>query len=155
VRRLTISLATLAILAFTTGSAQAATDGAVKATWGDTTLVPGGEGQFTVQVRNIGTQDFEPGLTITEELPPGVKATKITWGPNTIFELCEGIGWPACEAGFGITPTCTGIGTETVTCELSAFDVLLLEHGKAPGLKDGAFLPAEPTGYLPTMYIDV
>ncbi len=154
-----LGLSALLITAVGAASAQAATRAAVKATWGDTSLPPGGAGQFTVQARNIGEANLEAGFTITDELPTGVTATKITWGPGTIFDLCETEvpgGWDECEEAFGIPPTCTGIGTETVTCEISLFDTLFFEHlGEAPGLGAGVGLSAEPPGYLPTIFIDV
>ena len=92
-KRIAASLVVLALFAFGAAATQAATFDTVKATWGDTNLPPGGEGQFTVQARNIGSEDFAPGLTITDELPAGVTATKITWGPNTVYEVFE-----QCEA---------------------------------------------------------
>ena len=157
-----VLLACLGTLALTAGggalSAQAIagplTD--VKAVWGDTHLPPGGEGQFTVQARNIGDADLTPGFAITDELPEGVTATKITW-PNTVFDLCENQvpgGWPTCEAAFGIPPTCTGVGTETVTCELSAIDFEFFAPGKPWG-QAWDFPGPGPSGYLPPLFIDV
>ena len=148
-KRLTAGFFVLVLVALGASSAQAATGADVKATWGDTTLTPGGAGQFTLQARNIGEADLEEGFTITDELPSGVTATDITWGPDTIYEFCEEQGWPLCEAAFGLSPTCTGIGTETVTCELTLFDLLLFEQGKSSSSK------AQDDGYLPQIFVDV
>ena len=134
-RRVVVGLVVLGLLACGATAAQAATRADVKATWGDTDLPPGSEGQFTVQVRNIGEAAFSPGLTITDELPVGVTATQVIW-PET-------------------SGSCRGVGTETVTCELTATDVSLHGLGKPPGLKDSGFITAEPTGYLPQIFIDV
>ncbi len=145
-----------AIFAASATQAAAAPVSDVKTTWGDTNLTPGGEGQFEVQVRNIGDANFSPGLTITEQLPPGVTATDITWGGKTVFHFCgEEVGWALCQAFFGIPePTCTGIGTETVECELSLFDILLFNQGRAPG-SELFWIFMEPSGHLETIYIDV
>jgi hypothetical protein len=159
VKRLIASLAVLVLVAFGAASAQAATRADVKATWGDTTLTPGSASQFTLQARNIGAADLEAGFTIKDELPAGVTATKITWGPRTIYEFCEKEGWSTCEAGLGLSPNCSGIGTETVTCELSVFDLLFFEFGifdrklgAAPNLVTGN---DEQSGYLPAIFVDV
>src|SRR6266516_706766 len=135
--------------------AQAATGPipAVKATWGDTNLPPGGEGLFTIQDQNIGGEDLEPGFKIIDECPAGVTAAAIKW-PDTAWEECSTYGWAICEAYFGISPNCTGIGTEKISCELTALDVYGYEHGKAAGPGGSSYFPL-PSGYLPTIYVEV
>jgi len=113
----------------------------VKATWGDTNLPPGGEGQFSVQVRNIGDGTAEEAFTIKDELPEGVKVTNITW-----------------NGGLELSFLCTGVGTETATCELPAeFSSFVPVLAPAPGGELSAFPSANltPTGYLPPLFIDV
>jgi hypothetical protein len=68
--RRTIPILFLAALALAllggASAAQAATGPlyAIKARWGDTNLPPGGEGQFTIQARNIGDATGSAALTI-------------------------------------------------------------------------------------------
>jgi hypothetical protein len=114
----------------------------VKATWGDTNLPPGGEGQFAIQTRNIGDQDGKGPITIVDELPEGVKASHIAAPFGSIGEHFE----------------CSGIGTDTVECVLPEFWVSEFEgHGlaRAPGTKNAQLTALFPTGYLPTIFIDV
>ncbi len=51
---------------------------AVKATWADTNLPPGGAGRVEVGVDNIGAGDISPGLTIADQLPtsPARRSTR-------------------------------------------------------------------------------
>lgn len=150
---ISLCLSSLIALALSASVAQAAAEPTpdIKATWGDTNLPPGGEGVFTLQVKNIGSSDFEPGLKIIDELPAGVTATKINWGPETAWEVCGTLGWAFCEGTFGISPNCSGIGTETVTCELTSFDILL-GQGRAPQLNSNE---AQTSGYLSLLFIEV
>src|SRR6476659_2560053 len=114
----------------------------VKASWGDTNLTPGGEGEFSLQVRNIGDGTAEEEMTITDELPEGVEVTNIAWN----------------EQGFGDLTAffpCTGVGTETATCTIpsgAAFFVPIIfpAQGVFAG-PDGA----SPTGYAPQIFVDV
>lgn len=113
----------------------------VKATWGDTNLPPGGEGQFSVQVRNIGDGTAEEAFTIKDELPEGVRVTNITW-----------------NGGLELSFLCTGVGTETATCELPAeFSSFVPLLAPAAGGELSSFPSANltPTGYLPPVFIDV
>ncbi len=102
----------------------------VKATWGPTNLPPGGEGQFEIQVRNLSTETGTEALTITDQLPAGVKARSIRWlgslGKNLAVELCS------------------GANTSTVTCEAPVELLGGRENGR------GA-----PTGYLPLIEVPV
>jgi hypothetical protein len=148
----TLLAASMAMLAIQNAGAATGVVADVKATWGDTNLPPGGEGVFAIQARDVGSEDLEPGLKITDELPAGVTATSINWGPSTAWEECNKFGWELCEALFGVSPNCTGIDTETITCELTVMDVLLFGQGRALG--DGASY-YEETGYLPTLYVEV
>jgi hypothetical protein len=111
----------------------------IHAYWGETVLPPGGEGEFTIQARNIGDAVGSEALTITDELPAGVTATVIHFD-----------GGPG---GKDIAAThCTGTGTAVATCTLQAAEVP--SATPAPGaLNDG--LEAYPTGYLPVMFVEV
>jgi hypothetical protein len=114
----------------------------VRATWGDTNLPPGGEGQFQIQVRNIGAEDGKGPMTVTDQLPAGVTATHIA----------------SPYVSFGEPFECTGIGEEEVECTLSEFWVSEFKgHGlaQAPGMKTADVVGLFPTGYLPTVFIDV
>src|SRR6266516_3512993 len=104
----------------------------VRATWGDTNLPPGGEGQFQLQVRNVGDEFAEQDLTIEDELSAGVEAVGIFMGPN----LTENVA----------TPVCSGVGTGTVKCVLSGS--ALTKFGEAR-----PFL--EESGSLLQIFIDV
>jgi len=145
-RRL-LTLACTALLALAVlgaGSAQAAIGPRydIKATWGNTTLPPGGEGQFTVQARNIGDEAGAgggPPLVLTDELPAGVKATAIHFMFGSV-DLNPIFGW------------CSGVGTETASCEVPAF-FLPAFAGPADDKPGGLHL--EPTGYLPVMFVEV
>lgn len=113
----------------------------IKATWGDTNLTPGGEGQFTIQARNIGDATGKAPLTITDQLPSGVTITSIAWpGESDLSSLCS------------------GIGTSTLTCAMPALD--LATYAPAPGVKGGGGgfaggFDLSPSGYLPKLFVDV
>ncbi len=115
----------------------------LKATWGDTNLRPGdakattAEGQFVLQARNIGDEAGVADLVLTDELPGGVTATAIRWRSGEVFEKAV---------------KCSGIGTGTVKCTLPAAQ--LPQFAPPPGQVTGAPYP-QPSGYLPTLYIDV
>jgi uncharacterized repeat protein (TIGR01451 family) len=141
-----IALAVLITAALAAPPAEAAVGPyfAVKTTWGDTNLTPGGDGQFEVLVRNVGEEAAaEEELTITDELPPGVTVTNIHW-----------------EGGFAdLSFLCSGVGTEIATCGIpSAFAFIVPALAPAPGSIGtgglGATAP-EPSGHLPLMFIDV
>jgi hypothetical protein len=112
----------------------------VKATWGNTNLTPGDakanttEGQFSLLVRNIGDAVGTDDLIIEDILPEGVIATAIHWPSIAIPS-------DACS------------GTTTVKCTLDA--ALLPTVAPPPGDKRTASFAAEPSGYLPTIFIDV
>ena len=143
-RALLLGLIALAMTISGAASAQAAAGPLydVKASWGDTNLTPGGEGEFSLQVRNIGDGTAEEEMTITDELPEGVEVTNIAWN----------------EQGFGDLTAffpCTGVGTETATCTIpsgAAFFVPIIfpAQGVFAG-PDGA----SPTGYAPQIFVDV
>ncbi len=143
-RRLFASLVVLALFAFGASSAQAAAPVYdVKATWGPTDLVPGGEGMFVLQVRNIGDASAEKAFAISDQLPPGVKVTHIEWKP--FYSNVDGSGH------------CSGVGTETASCVLpNAEKALLPKIAPPPNLKDeGAIIQPEPSGYLTPIYVEV
>jgi hypothetical protein len=115
----------------------------IKATWGDTNLKPLGsnpataEGQFVIQARNIGDAVGGQNLTITDSLPPGVVVSAVHWSG---------------EAGKNFTGLCTGVGTGTLSCVVPAAQLATL--APTPGPHPG-FASAKPSGYLPTLYVDV
>ncbi len=137
--RRALILGLIALACATLGSAaqaQAAPRFDIKATWGDTNLPPGGAGVFTIQARNIGdAAGAEEALTITNQLPAGVEVTNIAWDGKF------------ADLSF----LCSGIGTETATCELPSFFVPVFTE--APGVGSGPF--ASPSGYLQTVYVEV
>ena len=115
----------------------------IHAIWGDTNLTPGdsktttAEGQFVVQVRNIGdTRGTEETLTIEDNLPMGVVAT--------------GVDWSNDQGDFG--SLCGGIGTSEVKCTL---DPLLVPKVTPPPGASAGTASAEPSGDLATLYVDV
>src|SRR6266516_4177337 len=112
----------------------------VKATWGDTNLTPGGEGQFEVQFRNIGDADAaETEFTITEELPAGVEVTNIEW-----------------NGYFGdLSFLCSGVGTNTATCNIPSFFGFVTPLLAPARGTSGNFVTVEPTGYVMPLFIDV
>lgn len=144
-RRAAFASAALLIAVALTAPARAAVGPLydVKASWGDTNLSPGdtnsgtSEGQFVVRVRNVGDATGSKDLVIEDRLPGKVTATAVHW--------------PVAELD---TEDCIGVGTGTVTCTV---DATLLPsrlaplgtHGSGPGLG------AEPSGYMPSLYIDV
>jgi uncharacterized repeat protein (TIGR01451 family) len=122
----------LLLLAATASAAAPRYD--IKATWGDTNLTPGGQGQFTLQARNIGDATGNAPLTITDQLPAAVTITAITWPELSSF--------------------CSGVGTSELICTLPASKLVLF--APAPGLSvgSGGFGPS-PSGYLPKLFVDV
>lgn len=107
-----------------------------KAVWGDTNLPPGGNGQFTIQLRNIGdvTEETEE-LVVTDQLPDGVTITGLKW-----------------EGFFDLSFFCTGVGTSTATCNVPGFALpFILE---APGFAPEAFY-AKPHGFAPLIVLEV
>jgi hypothetical protein len=141
-----LAASVLALLAIAGVSSAAAATGPVynlKATWGDTNLPPGGEGQFTVQVRNLGdaaSSEEGPPLIVRDELPEGVTVTGVHWVLEGT-DLCEGF------------VACSGVGSETAEVELSGFFLNALSS--APGFNNSLGVPAAPTGYLPQLFIEV
>ena len=129
-------LAVLATLAL--GSAPARAAGPlydIKATWGDTNLPPGGEGQFVIQARNIGDATGNAPLTITDQLPAAVTITAIHWpGDSDLSSLCS------------------GVGTSLLNCTMPASDLPV--YAPAPGLNATGF-NVEPSGYLRKLFVDV
>jgi len=116
------------------GLAQAAPVGpefVIKSTWGPTNMPPGGEGQFTLLVRNVGDQAGSGDLTIKDELPDGV----------TVKEIGGEFSFP-----------CSGQGTAVASCTIPSEKVPFLT--RPPGRRAG-FLTLQPTGYLPEIYVDV
>ncbi len=136
-----IGLAALLAAILLGGSAQAAAAPLyqVKASWGDTNLTPGdgnlltAEGQFVIQVRNIGDEVGAEDLTIVEKLPSGATATAIHWSG-------------------GLSGLCTGLKATSVTCTMPAS--MLAEEAPPPGLGSGTPYPF-PNGFLQPLFIDV
>jgi hypothetical protein len=109
----------------------------LKATWGDTSLSPGGEGQFTIQARNIGDATGNAPLMIEDDMPPAVTITDIAW--------------PAED---DLSSLCSGVGTATLTCMMPGS--YLPTYAPAPGVKGtGGSFDLAPSGYLPKLFVDV
>ena len=137
---------TVALVVGVTSAASAAAGPlyALKATWGNTNLPPGGEGQFTLQAHNIGdaaSSEGSPPLVIRDELPEGVTVTGIHW----VLEGSEICGIS--------TVVCSGVGTDTATVELSG--ELLPRLTPAPGGETYLRVAPAPTGYLPQLFVEV
>jgi hypothetical protein len=131
------ALATVIFAAFS-GAALAAPEYDLKATWSNTNLPPGGQGEFDLWVRNIGNAAGKEEIKIEDELPAGVKAkvNGIHFYPlNSAVDQAE-------EFCFGST---------TVTCEIPAAS--LPSFLPAPGLNAGSV--ASPTGYMGPLGIEV
>lgn len=141
----------------------------VKATWSDTLLPPGGEGLFSLRMRNVGDEDFGAAVTLEDHLPAGVTATDIRSFPVNFKEIFATSG-----ADLEFSSFCTGVGTSVVSCEFPLETELESESGetamvpvaslfgKAPGTKYATGSPFEdtgysptPTGWLPAIYVDV
>lgn len=139
-RRFCLSVVLLLALGIAASPAHAAVGPVwdVRATWGDTNLPPGGEGQMQVQARNIGDEPSEAALAIVDELPPGVTAKAIHWenGPGGTDLTAD----PPFAS-------CSGAGAGTVTCTMTG---ALLGERSIPFPGGGDF-----KGYLPTIFIDV
>ena len=143
-RRALLGIVALLVVLFSTSSARAATGPLydLKATWGPTNLAPGdanastAEGQFALRIRNIGDEVGSNALVVEDRLPSGVTATAVDW-PD-----------PAIEPS-----ACSGVGTSTVKCTLMAELLPLL--APAPGDRGTGLGSVEPTGYLPSLFIDV
>jgi hypothetical protein len=140
-RALTLGLLALALAILAAPVARAAAPlYDVHATWGDTNMPPGGEGQFVVQVRNIGDGVGAADLTIEDQLPAGVTATAFNFQ------------WGVFPGVDDFTSGCTGIGTETAKCTLESSK--LAQFAPPPGSSPGSIF-AQPTGYLPQMIVNV
>jgi hypothetical protein len=100
----------------------------VKASWGDTHLPPGGEGQVTLVIRNVGDADGSGATTVVDQLPQGVIAKEIHGD---------------------LASKCGGVGTETVKCNFLAQQAGAAAAGGPPG----PFL--EHQGFFPLILIDV
>jgi hypothetical protein len=133
----------------------------VKALWGDTNLPPGGEGEFQLQVRNVGDEGSEEALTVVDELPPGVTATNVDWGTQPALLQGEFSGFPV-PVPVDLSQFCSGTGTGTVTCAVPSemtvelFGLAILVKPVAnfkPYPQDG--VAGHQAGYLPSIYIDV
>jgi hypothetical protein len=96
-RRLAVLLAAVALLA-TVGAASARADAVWRVTsvHGPTHMPPGGNGQYVIQVYNIGDTGGNSlaDLRVDDTLPPGVTATN----------------------AFGTQWSCSGVGTGSVSC---------------------------------------
>jgi uncharacterized repeat protein (TIGR01451 family) len=121
-------LAALALFGLSAQAQAAEPFYAIKATWGDTLLPPGGEGQFTLQVRNSGQENGSGPMTVEDQLPAGVTVTGF-----------EG----------GLASTCSGVGTGLAKCEFMAEEA----HAQAPGTF-GA-LGLIPRGFLSLIFVNV
>jgi hypothetical protein len=133
----------------------------VKALWGDTNLPPGGEGEFQLQVRNVGDMGSEEPLTVVDELPAGTTATHVDWGAEPVPLRGELFGNPV-QIPVDLSQFCAGTGTGTVTCvapkeatvEPFGFPITVKPmESFRPYPEEG--VPGHQGGYLPSIYIDV
>ncbi len=107
---------------------------------GDTSAATA-EAQFAIRVRNVGDAVGTEDLTIEDHLPLGLVATKISWPDPKI----------------GLPSGCTGEGTAIVKCKLQAslLKAIAMPPGDISGSQLNGSFSAAPSGYLPTIYIDV
>jgi hypothetical protein len=158
-----IVLVMLVIAGLASSIAQAATGPFwdVKAVWGDTNLAPGGEGEFQLQVRNVGDEGSEEPLTVVDELPAGTTATNIDWGHEPVPLQGTFNGFPI-QVPVDLSQFCSGVGSATVTCvapkettvNFFGFDVPVKPMASfKPYPQDG--VSGHQGGYLPSIYIDV
>ena len=141
-RRLLLVALLSAIAALTTAApACAAPLYDIKATWGPTNLPPGGVGQFEIQVRNIGDETAEKKLFISDQLPPGVEITNISWQNALGTE--------------NLTPLCSGSTAVVVSCVVPATSTP--EIAPPPSLKNtnSSFVNPQPSGYLLPIFVEV
>lgn len=138
-----VALGAILALGFAATASQAAAAPAfdVKAVWGDTHLPPGGKGQFVIQPRNVSTEEGSADLFIKDELPPGVKATRIVWA--AFFGDLAGSPFHLCS----------GLGTETVECFIPEELMFLIAPAMSPH-PALATAVAQP-GYMGRIFVDV
>ncbi len=84
----------------------------VRATWADTNLPPGGEGQFQLQVRDVGGEPAEQPLTIEDRLPEGVTATGVHWDSEGLGGSSKDLSSDCSIVGGGATVKCVLPGSE-------------------------------------------
>jgi uncharacterized repeat protein (TIGR01451 family) len=126
----------VAVLAATWGASPASATAkpalAVKAVWGDTHLPPGGEGQFTLMVRNAGDATASgEDVTVTDQLPAGVTVESIEGALNFL---------------------CGGQGTSVVSCTFPSFFLEFLLPAPGPFVTQ---INAQPTGFSPLIIVNV
>jgi hypothetical protein len=142
-RAILLGTCAVAIVLALCGLAQAASGPLydVKASWGPTNLPPGGVGQFELQVRNIGDEVAEQPLFISDELPPGVTATAISWRNALGTEKLE--KW------------CSGVGTELVSCIVPGASTPKV--APPPSLKEtnSGLINPKPSGYALPIFVEV
>jgi hypothetical protein len=120
-------------------AALAAPEYDVKATWSDTILPPGGEGDFDIWIHDLADPPGAEDLFVEDRLPEGVSATGIYFSRIGNQNLGEGELY------------CSGVGTETVQCDFPA--AVVSELMQAPGAQAGD--TARPTGFFPQIAIGV
>lgn len=132
------------------GTASAAVGPAIESytTWGDTNLEPGGKGQITVHLHNVGDEDAKGPLSIFVEVPEGVTIEKVVWdfGGIDLITLAANFGWCDIE---GRILDCTY--PEFFPEFIPNFTRLV-----APGVVvNNFFNPPQPSGWSAPIYIDV
>ncbi len=162
---LSLSLALLGAAAFA-GQARAAVGPyfTVKALWGDTNLGAPDEqgtlhqGQFVIQVRNVGDGDVSAPLTITRPAAQRRQGnhrhhTGTTGRKKALNPTARTVPiWPK--------PTAAGSAPKHLSCTISTARAIAM-GGLAPGVLTGpeaageSSFAAAPTGYLPPIYVDV
>lgn len=125
----------VALAAVTPAGAAAAPLYVVKATWGPTNLPPGGDGQFTVQARNVGDAPSSEAVVVSNELPEGAVVSGIHFMFDQL-DLAASFGW------------CSGVGTRTASCEIPESPFLAILTGPRSDAAE------RPTGYLPVMFVE-
>lgn len=93
---------------------------------GPTNFAPGGTGQYIVRVRNAGDAAQTGVLTVTDTLPAGMVATNVRSGPAAGY-----MPW-----------SCSGVGTDTVTCTQDGSSPLQPANTEAPPNASNGFGPA-------------
>lgn len=116
----------------------------IKAGWGDTNLgvpdVQGNahEGQFFISAHNIGDASSSSAVTISDQLPTGATVTAVAWENR--------------RGGEDLTPLCSGLGTETLTCTIPGGKVSVLLPMPSFGEENSESIT---DGYAPPIYVDV
>jgi hypothetical protein len=108
----------------------------VHAHWADTNLPPGGEGQFILQVRNLGDAVGGENLVIEDRLPAGLTVKEIRFRTFEPHEIAA--------------THCSTPQPGTARCVLEAAELATYARPAGDHVNGGYW--TEP-GFLPTMYV--